>query len=493
MTWLAARYEYLFRSTRGLALVAIAMVSLTAVVFGTLSGPMAELGLKDVAVRVFGFRLDPAEREGRIIVLYHSIAVAVVAVETYFITSLFPLRPGERSSVNATITVGYLVTMVFGLAFAYFGHEYVFHGLYIFGLSISFFGGVLLARALWPWRAEYRTADQTRARTRGGLDLERVALFTMAVATLGSACFGAVAGSYYGRGFDTFLAENVVREPHKSVLQLAVIGHLHIMLTLIAVALVLIVGRWLDFRGPLHKVAMPLLIAGTVIVTLGVWLVVPFETQAHTLIYVGSVPMLAAALLLVVYGWRKLIRERLAEQRVASPTLGQRVAALLHDPVRFGPLWQMVYMNFVVTAVGIFMAIRLDKTVRTWPWREERITLTGHWHILAGIIATIILLYYADLIGLKGRTRRWFGWGIIVCSDVAFAAVTLFSTKRLYVGEDNQQTLVKWTMIATDLGLALVLVMVGVFLIWRLVDLFRARGRWADDLGAEAPGAEAAR
>jgi hypothetical protein len=142
----------------------------------------------------------------------------------------------------------------------------------------------------------------------------------------------------------------------------------------------------------------------------------------------------------------------------------------------------MVYMNFVVTFVGIFMAIRLDKVMRMMPLREERITLTGHWHILAGIIATIILLYYADLSGLKGRVRQWFGWLVIAGSDLAFAAVTLFETKRLYVTESAQQPLVNITMLLTDIGLILVLLVLATFLIYRLADLFRSRGRWASEL-----------
>lgn len=39
------RYNYLFRSTKGLALVGFAMVSLTVAIWGTLSGPMAEWGI----------------------------------------------------------------------------------------------------------------------------------------------------------------------------------------------------------------------------------------------------------------------------------------------------------------------------------------------------------------------------------------------------------------------------------------------------------------
>ncbi|MDP3046882.1 MAG: hypothetical protein Q8O07_05330, partial [Chloroflexota bacterium] len=360
---------------------------------------------------------------------------------------------------------------------------------FIFGQSVIFLAGLLLAKALWPWRREYMGRLPIYAHGPGGLDLERVAFFTMAVATLGSALFGAVAGSFFGNGFQSFLAENVIRQPEKSALELAVIGHLHIMLTLIAVALLLLVGRWLDYKGPLHKWSMPLLIVGTILVTLGVWLVVPFETVAHYVIYAGSVPMLLSALLLVIYGWRRLIRERLAELGIQKATPWQRLRALLHDPVKFGALWQMVYMNFVTSFIGIFMAIRLDKVIRQWPFREERITLTGHWHMLSAIIATIILLYYADMIGLKGRARQWFGWLVIIGSDVALGAAALFATKRLYVTESGQQPLVDLVMALTDIGLAIVLVVLALLMLWRLVDLFRGKGRWAAEL-TEAEEAE---
>ncbi|MEW6232574.1 MAG: hypothetical protein AB1566_09725 [Chloroflexota bacterium] len=481
------RFNYLFRSTKGLVLVAIAMISLVTAIWGTLSGPMVEWGVKDITVRLLGMRLVEAEREGRIIMLYHTIAMAVVAIEVYIITALVPMKGNERTRINGTITVGYITAMVFGLWFAYFGHDFVFHGLFLFGQSLVFFAGVMLAAALWPWKKEYRVQDPAYARGPGGIDLERAAFFTTAVATLGSTLFGAVPGSYFGNGFESFLAENVVREPHKSALQLAVIGHLHIMLTLIAVALALIVGRWLDFKGTLHQMAMPLLIAGTIVVTIGVWTVVPFEEIAHYIIYVGSVLVLLATLFLVIHGFRKLIHERLAEQGIQKASFWPGLSALLHDPLKFGALWQMVYMNFVVTFVGIFMAIRLDKVIRMWTAREERIVLTGHWHILSGIIATIILLYYADLIGLKGKARQWFGWLVILGSDLAFGAVTVFETKRLYVSESAQQPVVNWTMALADLGLAVVLVVLAVLMVWRLVDLFKPDGRWTKELAEAGP------
>jgi len=484
MQALKLRFNYLFRSTNGLAMVAICMIAITTAVFGMLSGPMAEFGISDVVIRALGMRIVEAEREGRIILIYHTIAMAIVALEVYFITDIVKMKEYEQSMINATVTIGYLLTMIFGLWFGYFGHNFIFHGLYLFGLSLMFFAGILLTAALWPWRKEYHVEDNDYAHTRGGVDLERVAFFTMAVATLGSALFGAVTGSYWGNGHETFLAEDLIREPHKTYLQKSIIGHLHIMLTLIAIALTLIVGNWQGFKGILHKIAMPLMIIGTIIISFGAWSVVLFE-WAHTIIYGGSVMVMLAALFFVIFSWDKLIRTGLKEQGIERGSFGQKVRALLRNPLRFGVGWQMVFMNFTVSGIGIFMAVKLDEIFRVWPAREERIILTGHWHILSGIIATIILLYFADRLGMKGKTRKWFGWIVIIASDIAFAAVTIFSMKRLFVSESEQQPVVNWTMLLADIGLALVLTVLAVFLIWLLFDLFKKNGHWRRDLPDE--------
>lgn len=481
MRALSDRFHYLFGSTKGLTLVAAGILGLIAALFGMLSGPMVEWGITDIIVRLFRMDLVQSEREGRIIMLYHSIAMIVVAIEVYLITDIVKMRKHQQSMINATVTAGYLFAL-FGLVYAYWGHNPIWHGLFLVGQSLMFFGGILFSVALWPWRSEYHIPDDGRARSRKGVDLERVAFFVMAVATLGSAIFGAVAGAYFGSGFESFLAEDTIRETHKTTLQLAVIGHLHIMVTLVAVAIALIVGRWMDFRGIWHKLTMPFMIFGTIVITLGVWAVVPYEAIAHWIIYVGSVFILFGGLFLVIFTWDKLIGDRIAELGIEKPNARQKIKALLHDPLKFGATWQMVFMNFTTTFVGLFMAIKLEEIMRVWPAREERITLTGHWHILSTLIATIILFYFADMMNLRGKARKWFGWVIIIGSDLAFGAMTLFAIKRLFMSEAGQQPLVNWTMLAADLGLFTVLVALATFLVWRLVDLFKKQGHWSREL-----------
>ena len=153
-----SRFHYLFGSTNGLVLVAIGLIALVTAFFGMISGPMAEFGIKDVVVQATGMDLVEAEREGRIIMLYHAIAMAVVAIEVYFITGILPMKKHQVSMINATVTVGYLCSMIFGLWFAYFGHNFVVHGVFIFGNSLDVFWRHLAGHRLVA-RAEGNTAS----------------------------------------------------------------------------------------------------------------------------------------------------------------------------------------------------------------------------------------------------------------------------------------------------------------------------------------------
>lgn len=478
------RLNYLFCSTKGLILVAISMVGIVTAIWGMLSGPMAEMGVREVVIKILGMDIVQAEREGRIVVLYHSIAMAVVAIVVYMVTGILRMKPAYKSAIRVLITVGYILTMIFGLLFAYFGHNWAFHGLYIAGMTLMFFAGVVLVIALWPWDPEYYQASKNYARSRKGVDIERAAFFSTALTTVISALFGAVPGSFFGNGFRVFLAENVIRFPEKTTMQYAVIGHLHIMLALIAIMVTLVIGRWLNFRGILHKIAMPLMILGTIVLNLGVWgVATPLEPIAHMIIYVGATPSMFAALLLLIWSWDKLIKDGTA--KIKKPNFTQKLNALLRDPLKFGPTWQMLFMNFTTSGLGIFMAIRLDEIFRVWPAREERIELTGHWHVLSAIVATILLLYYGDIVGLKGKIRQWYGWSIIILSDIAFGAVTIFEMKRLVVSEAEQQPLVNALMYAMDFGLAMLLVLLASMLVWRLIDLFKNKGRWTQEKNQE--------
>lgn len=465
MSGLGKRLHYLFATTHGLLLMATAWDALLVAVLSTLSGPLLELGI----AAALPFRLVEGEAVGRKIMLYHSLAMPFVAAITYLILDLVPTSPWHVRTVRTAATVGYMVSSLAGLAFAYLVRSWILHGLFVAGLVLMFYAGVVLAHGLWPPR--HPNPHPAYARW-GRISLERVAFFTVTVLTLGSAALGAGAGAYFGNGFEAFLAEDAIRAPHHTVAQLAVIGHLHIMLALIAVAIMLLVGRYLDFKGPLHRVAMPIAIAGSTIMALACWSVTVWEA-AHKAIYVGAALVLPAALLLVIYGWWEAARG-------AAP--GRRLAAVAGDPLYFGMLFQQVFVNFVVTFPGMYVAFNLDDYFRVIPAEYERRFLSGHWHVLAALCATIMIFLVADYLGQQGWIRRALGWGVLVGGDLAFtfAVVYMFGPP----GVD-----VTWTWWFIDAGLGTFLVVLAIFLGWRLVDLLRVRGDWSRHLALAAASA----
>ncbi|MFN2290217.1 MAG: hypothetical protein ACK2UC_03390, partial [Anaerolineae bacterium] len=204
MKALLLRLDYLTSSTRGLLLAVTAWEALIVALLGLMSAPMQEL---------VGFAVDlpEAERVGRIVMVYHALAIPFVAAITYLILDLVPTTEELARAIRRTITPGYMLVSIGGLAFAYLGRSWLFHSLFLLGQALVFYAGVLLAIGLWPGR--HCSTDPAYAHL-GSISLERAAFFVMAVATLISALIGAGVGSFFGNGFEAVLAEDIVRQEH---------------------------------------------------------------------------------------------------------------------------------------------------------------------------------------------------------------------------------------------------------------------------------------
>jgi cbb3-type cytochrome oxidase subunit 3 len=198
-----------FGSLPGLLLVAVAWDALIVTSLAPFSGPLRPLGLANL----LGVNLGDAQRVGRIIVLYHSLAMPFVAALVYLVLDQVPMGGSEeeakqiRRSIVVPITVGYMLTSIGGMTFGYAttadgGRSWIAHGIYLVGLSLVFYAGVLLAIALWPSR-KWAT-DPARQAHLKGIPLERLAFFLVAVFTLVSAAIGGAAGAFFGNGFFFF-------------------------------------------------------------------------------------------------------------------------------------------------------------------------------------------------------------------------------------------------------------------------------------------------
>jgi hypothetical protein len=459
------RFDYLTRSTPGLLLMATAWDALIVALLGMLSAPMREIVRLPIS-------LAEAERVGRIIMVYHALAVPFVSAIVYLILDMVPTTEELARAIRRAITPGFMLTSVGALTFAYLGRNWLFHGVFLLGMSLVFYAGVLLAVGLWPWR--YPNQDLAYAHV-GALSLERAAVFVTAVALGLSVLIGAGAGAFFGNGFEAVLAEDIVREEH-DLGELAVISHLHIMLALIDVAIFLLVVRRFDLKGVLHKVAMPLTILGTLVMALGCWSVLVWERIAHTIIYAGSSLVLLGALLMTIAGLDQLIKIRLNERQVTRPTLGQKLGALLHNPLHFGLFFQMIWLQVVMVFPGLYTAAKLDEIFRVWPLEAERRILTGHWHILATVSAVLMVLLVADRLNVRGWMRHVLGWGMLLGANLAFTIAVFY--EFLPPGADRG-----WTIPFLDVGIAAALVSLALFLGRRLVDLFTDKGLWTEGMG----------
>ncbi len=442
----------LFGTLPGLMIVVTAWEALIVASLSPFSGPLRPLGLAEL----FNLDLSDAHQVGRIIMLYHSLAIPLVAALVYLILDRAPMGTSHdeesraRRSIAVPVTAGYMLTSVGGMTFAYGGRNWIAHGVYLAGLTLVFYAGVLLAIALWPSRRW--ATDPARYAHLKGVSLERLAFFLVAVFTLASAAIGAAAGAFFGNGMEAFLAEDIVREDPHSLFQLMIIAHLHIMLTLIDVMILLTIIRTYGVKGLAHKLAVPLTLIGTIIVTLATWSVIGWE-GAHKAIYAGSAFLLPGAILTAVWGFAHLMRQG-SEPGRAGP--GQKLRALLRDPIRFGIFFELILVNIVVTIPGVYTALNLE-TYRLPAYLEvERTILVGHWHILATLSAVIVLFLIADRLGIRGWVRQAVGWGLLGGSSLAFVFV-LFTMFR-QPGQERP-----WAMPLFETGIAASLLALALF------------------------------
>jgi hypothetical protein len=452
----------LFGSLPGLLVVVVAWDALIVASLAPFSGPLRPLGLAGL----LGLDLGDAQRVGRIIMLYHALAVPFVAALVYLVLDQVPMgSPQEagrtRRAIVVPVTAGYMLTSAGGMTFAYGGRSWIAHGIYLVGLSLVFYAGVLLAVALWPSRRW--ATDRTRHVHVAGVPLERLAFFIVALFLLVSSAFGGAAGAFFGNGFEAFLAEDIVRVSPHTTFELMIIAHLHIMLTLIDVAILLLVIRFYRIEGRVQKIAVPLTLVGTVIVTFATWSVVRWE-GAHRVINVGSAFLLPGAILVAIWGFARLI----VDQAGRGARIWTKARALVADPVRFGIFFELIFVNVVVTGPGVYVAFNLERFRSAAYAAVERTILVGHWHILATLSAVIVLFLIADRLGVRGRVRQAVGWGLLAGSTLAFVFVNVYMFRA-----PGQEKL--WTVPFFEAGIALSLVAVALLVAILLADRLRVK------------------
>jgi hypothetical protein len=368
-------------------------------------------------------------REGRIIMLYHSFAVPFVGAVALLFLDMYNIRYPYNLQAKYLVFSGSMFSGIGGITFGYLIPHMFVHTVFLFGLSLTFFGGFMLVLGLVPTKS-YQTENLTPENNFFGFNFEYFNLFLTMLFFLISAAIGGLASSFLGDD-PTFLAEDIVREETHTLLERMVISHLHVMVALLIVGVFLMLVTYSEISGRGFRIIMILTIPGSLLISIGAWLVIFKFEPAHRIINVGAFMMIFGGFILSYHGFTKIKEEftdGTSENRV------QNAKALLKDPVKFTIYFELIWGNLVTTIPGIYVAINLD-TFRDVgaigePYKEiERDFNVAHWHILSALAGIVVCLLLLEHFNISGKFRNYTGWLFLIGSIIGFGFGALYMTR----------------------------------------------------------------
>ncbi len=522
INWLKYKINYGL-TYEGMIVFIIVWEFVIVLILSTLSQPVMNLINAETWLKLDP---DPIEKAGRLIYTYHALAYPFVAVVTFFVMKYMNVREKFKSRVKWPLFIGTMLSSATGILNAYvLPDAWLLHGLFIVGCGLSFYAGILLLIGVFPTKS-FPERDPDAGRN---IFVEQLALTLLVICILGSVLLGASVGAYFGNGLTVLQAEYFLRydydigayvgsvggtwEKYPVLFVDAIKGHLHIMLGLIDVAILLMVYRYTvpDQKGRWYLISMLLAIPGFVIMSIGCWLVSisewiysNVEVDIHYLIYAGSAILVTVGLILALTGWSKTSKDVLGDS-YESASWFTRIKAVFRDPLKFTMYFQFIWVNFVMTFTGIFLALSLHHdsilterlgiiSFRDGPYVIEETVARGHWHVLAVLSAILLLLFLINILDIQGKLRNIIAWCSFAGSILAFLPAAIYMyfphfdqvwakdwTKYASVEEFwvvNWPGLLSsqsWLTLLMDIGIALFAIIFTIFCFYQLIQILKGR------------------
>ncbi|MHA1522519.1 MAG: hypothetical protein ACTSRK_20310 [Promethearchaeota archaeon] len=334
-------------------------------------------------------------RSARIIMIYHSIATPFVAATTFWCFEFFEIREKYIPSLKVTLVSGSFISGIFGLLFPYTRIR-LFHEFFYFGLFLVFLGGVLFMIAAFP--IPHKFPDPKEA-TEGalffGLDLENYSMVVLAFCVLVSVAYGALAAMEVFTNSiwvlnrpnqDAFFAEEVVKILLHDNPEEFIVSHLHIQLSLTGAMITMIGYKISKIKGIIYQIVLFLCPIGILCISYGAWVL------NHYLIWVGAGILILCTVALSVNGLIEISKDHLGEN-YSSTSFKNKLKSMFADPVRFALYWIFLYAQIVVTICGISVGLRTRHLFRSHEYFDVEYDFNvGHWHVLAVLLAELVIL-----------------------------------------------------------------------------------------------------
>jgi hypothetical protein len=324
---------------------------------------------------------------------FHALAVPLIALLAYIVLLEFPVDRLSHMYVVYGVTAAFMLTSTGGMAAAFFGSSTFTSSLFLAGLIISFSAGVALLLGLRPHRDFSRLSTQLR-----GFDLPKLVLWLCVLSILSAAVVGSFAamGSQAWRAAGTIPSFGLVKASHE-----------HVIITMIDAAIVILVAEhygvrdFVGVRGFFGKLGYYLCLIGVPLVTITTYVSVPVGVAAHNAITPSATLLLQGALFFMY----AILADRVVRQKTGS-AMKNLFRGVFGDPVSFGLLFILFWVNVVVTLPGVYVAVNL-RLFRGLP--NERPFILGHEHALITLTAMAMLLLAVEIFHVQGWSRRIIG------------------------------------------------------------------------------------
>ncbi len=376
---------------------------------------------------------DVIARSARLIMIYHSLANPFVVANTFWIMEYYDVREKLVPWLKWTLVPGAYISGFCGLVFAYTRWRF-FHELFYIGLFLIFVGGILFIVASFPIPGKFPDPKKaTKGSMLFGLNLENYSLVILAFCVLVSTIYAALAAieNFTGvigdllsqfalnREPDAFLAEEVVKILHHDWVEEFIVSHLHIQLALSSAMVVMIGYKTSGIQGCVYKVILWINPVGLITISYGAWVL------NHYLIWVGAGLLIINTTLMAIQGWIKTSHDYYRQKSIDPKTVsvGKRIKGIFTDPVKFSLYFIYLYAQIVVTICGIIVGLKTREVYRLHEWMQVEYDFNvGHWHLLAVLIATLLLLSAIDYFqSKKGVLRSVAGWFLGIGGLIGFS------------------------------------------------------------------------
>ncbi|MGB5909914.1 MAG: hypothetical protein WBH31_01835 [Promethearchaeia archaeon] len=363
---------------------------------------------------------DIISRTARLVMIYHNLAVPFLVANTFWILEHYQVRKRWVPTLKVLLVPGAYIVGIFGMLFAYTRYR-LFHEFFYFGMFLCFIGGIVFVISAFPIAGKFPDPDTNRRETTfRGMNLEYLNLVILAICILVSTIYGALAAienftsSIWNLGREpiAFLAEAIVRQEH-DVVQEMIVSHLHIQLAQSA-AMVMMVGfRTSKLSGTLYKIILILTPIGIITLSYGAWVL------NHYVIWVGAGLLILVTIIMSFVGMKNVIKDKLGES-YSQASRFEKIKALLKSPVRFA-YYYLFALSQLLVIPQIYVGLTTEEVYRL----HSYVTLeygfnVGHWHMLAVMISTLLMIHAIDYFNVKGLTRKILGWTFFIGSSFTF-------------------------------------------------------------------------